>query len=135
MRNTKNQQYTLTKIPKNKTNHFRIITGTEVEDNIYKITDITERFEKQNPTNLAVMGRCILTPDIFDKIDETDVGLGGEIHLTDALLKLDTLYGVVFEGESYYIENRLEWLKASIEFALDDDEFRDDLVRYMKTYI
>lgn len=81
------------------------------------------------------MGRCILTPDIFDKICETDVGFGGEIHLTDALMKLDSLYGAVFEGKSYYLENRLEWLKASIEFALDDAEFRNDLLGYMKSYI
>ena len=125
----------LSEIPKNRTNHLRIITGSQVEDSVYKITDITERFEKKNPSNLAVMGRCILTPDIFDKINETEVGFGGEIHLTDALLKLDTLYGVVFEGESYYIKNRLEWLKASVDFALDDDEFRDDLIRYMNTCI
>lgn len=125
----------LSEIPKNRANHLRIITGSQVEDSVYKITDITERFENKNPTNLAVVGRCILTPDIFDKINETEVGFGGEIHLTDAMLKLDALYGVVFEGESYYIENRLEWLKASVDFALDDDEFRDDLIRYMNTYI
>lgn len=125
----------LSEIPKNRTNHLRIITGSQVEDSVYNITDITERFENKNPTNLAVVGRCILTPDIFDKINETEVGFGGEIHLTDAMLKLDTLYGVVFEGESYYIENRLEWLKASVDFALDDDEFRDDLIGYMKTCV
>ena len=59
----------------------------------------------------------------------------GEIHLTDAISKLDSLYGVIYEGKSYYIENRLEWLKASIEFGLDDEEFRDDLTDYMKNYI
>ena len=114
----------------------RLIDGTKIKDGIYKITDITERIRKENPpSQLAVMGRCILTPDIFDKISETDVGFGGEIHLTDALKKLDSLYGVVFEGKSFYLDNRLEWLKASIEFGLDDKEFRDELLGYMKSYI
>jgi UTP--glucose-1-phosphate uridylyltransferase len=62
------------------------------------------------------------------------VGFAGEIHLTDALTKLDTLYGLIHEGKSYYIENRLEWLKASIEFGLDDKEFREDLINYMENY-
>jgi len=87
------------------------------------------------PSNLAIMGRYVLTPDIFDKIDETEAGVGGEIQLTDALQKLDLIYGVAFEGRTYDIGNRFEWLKTSIEFALDDDEFRDNLVSYMKSYI
>ena len=81
------------------------------------------------------MGRYVLTPDIFDKIDETEAGVGGEIQLTDTLQKLDSIYGVAFEGRTYDIGNRFEWLKTSIEFALDDDEFRDNLVEYMKNYI
>ena len=114
----------------------RIIKGDKIEDNTYKIKSITERSQNKNPpSNLAVIGRCILTPDIFEKIDETEKGIDREIHLTDALLKLDSLYGVVFEGKTYYLENRLEWLKASIEFGLDDKEFRDDLLKYMKSYI
>ena len=87
------------------------------------------------PSNLAIMGRYVLTSDIFDKIDETGAGVGGEIQLTDALQKLDSIYGVAFEGRIYDIGNRLEWLKTSIEFALDGDESGDDLVSYMKSYI
>ena len=81
------------------------------------------------------MGRYILTPDIFEKIDEMKVGCGGEIHLTDALTKLDSLYGAVYDGESHYIENISGWIKTSIRFGLDDDEFRENLIRYMETYI
>ena len=81
------------------------------------------------------MGRYVLTPDIFDKIDETEPGVGGEIQLTDALQKLDAIYGVTFEGKTYDIGNRFEWLKTSIEFAMDDDEFSADLVDYMKKMI
>ena len=63
------------------------------------------------------MGRYVLTPDIFDKIDDTEAGVGGEIQLTDALQKLNSIYRVAFEGRAYDIGNRLEWLKTSIEFA------------------
>ena len=112
---------------------YRVINGIQVEDSIYKINQITEKDNLNS--NIGIIGRYILTPDIFDKIDETKVGFANEIHLTDALTKLDSLYGVVFEGESYFIENRLDWLKTSIGFALDDDEFRDDLIRYMESYV
>ena len=86
------------------------------------------------PSNLAIMGRYVLTPDIFDKIDETEPGVGGEIQLTDALQKLDSIYGVTFE------EKTCDWKTArtnptSIGFALDDAEFRDDLVSYEKLHL
>ena len=63
------------------------------------------------------------------------MGFRGEIHLTEAMSKLDSLYGVAFEGQSHYVGNRLEWLKTSIRYALEDDEFKDDLIDYMKGYI
>lgn len=115
---------------------YGIISGSEVENDIYKINELVEKPPAEEaPSNLAIMGRYVLTPDIFDKIDETEPGVGGEIQLTDALQKLDSIYGVAFQGKTYDIGNRLEWLKTSIEFAMDDDEFRDDLVSYMKSYI
>ena len=123
-------------VPMDKVERYGIISGSEVENDIYKIAELVEKppVEKA-PSNLAIMGRYVLTPDIFDKLDETEAGYGGEIQLTDALQKLDSIYGVAFKGKTYDIGNRLEWLKTSIEFALDDDEFRDDLVSYMKSYI
>lgn len=60
--------------------------------------------------------------------------LGGEIQLTDALSKLDKIYGVAFEGKTYDIGNRLEWLKTSIEFAMDTDA-KDELKEYMRTFL
>ncbi len=87
------------------------------------------------PSNLAIMGRYVLTPDIFDKINETEPGVGGEIQLTDALSKLDAIYGNTFEGKTYDIGNRLEWLKTSIEFAMDDEESREDLLEYLRTIV
>ena len=125
----------LTEVPNDRISRYRTVRGDKIEDSIYKITDITERFQNEHPSNLAVIGRCILTPDIFDKINETEANIDNEIHLTDALLKLDSLFGAVFQGKSYYIDSRLEWLRTSIEFGLDDKEFRNDLINYMKSYM
>ena len=73
------------------------LSGSEVEKDIYKIKELVEKPPKEKaPSNLAIMGRYVLTPDIFDKIDETEPGVGGEIQLTDALQKLDSIYGVTF---------------------------------------
>ena len=124
----------LNEVPNDQISRYRTIEGNKIDTNIYKINKILEKHQK-SPSNLAVLGRYVLTPDIFDRIDETEPGIGSEIQLTDALQKLDSIYGVTFEGKTYDIGNRLEWLKTSIEFALDDDEFRDDLVDYMKNYI
>ena len=86
------------------------------------------------PSNLAMVGRYILTPDIFDKIKETEPGVDGEIQLRDALTKQDGVYGVLFEGKTYNVATRFDWIKASIEFGLEDST-RDDLIQYMKTFI
>ena len=117
-------------------NQYNILDAEKLEDNIYKIKRIAKNPQNEKaPIDLGIIGRYILTPEIFDKIDETEVGFRGEIHLTEALSKLESLYGVVFEGETHYVGNRLEWLKTSIRYALDDNEFRDDLLNYMKGYI
>ena len=126
----------LEEVPIDKVERYGIIKWSEVEKNIYKIKELVEKPPMDKaPSNLAIMGRYVLTPDIFDKISETEPWVGGEIQLTDALQKLDSIYGVTFKGKTYDIGNRLEWLKTSIEFALEDNEFRDDLVEYMKNYI
>ena len=117
-------------------NQYNILDAEKLEDNTYKIKRIAKSPQNEKaPIDLGIIGRYILTPEIFDKIDETEVGFRGEIHLTEALSKLESLYGVVFEGQTHYVGNRLEWLKTSIRYALDDDEFKDDLLNYMKGYI
>ena len=83
------------------------------------------------PSNLAIMGRYVLTPDIFDCIEKVEPGYGGEIQLTDALSKLDEIYGQVFTGQSYDIGNRIDWLKSSLKIALEDDEARDILLKFI----
>lgn len=112
-----------------------IVKVSGSDGNLYKITDLVEKPNPDvAPSNLAIVGRYVLTPDIFDKIKKTEPGFNGEVQLTDALKKLDELYAVKFNGKVFNIETRLEWLKSSISFAMNDDEFRDDLIGYMKTF-
>ncbi len=122
-------------VPRDKIERYGIINGTEVEPNVYEINQLVEKPPiNEAPSNLAIMGRYVLTPDIFDKIRETESGVGGEIQLTDALSKVDSVYGLVFDGKTYDIGNRFEWLKTSIEFAMDDEDSKDDLVEFMRTF-
>lgn len=126
----------LKEIPDEKIHNYGIVNGENIDSNILRLNQLIEKPEIANaPTNLAITGRYILTPDIFDKIRETEVGVGDELHLTDALAKLDEVYGVIFEGKSFSMDDRLEWLKTSIRFALDDNEFSGDLIEYMKMFL
>ena len=123
-------------VPNEQVNKYGIISGSEIEEDIYKISKLVEKPEiGQAPTNLAIVGRYVLTPDIFDKIKETEARFNDEVQLTDAISKLDEVYGVNYHGKVFNIENRIGWLTSSIDFALDDDEFKDDLIEYMKTFM
>ncbi len=123
-------------VSQDRLNRHGIVDGPKISDNVYKINSLVEKPEiSKAPSNLAIVGRYVLTPDIFDKISQTEPGFNGEIQLTDALSKLDEVYGVKFDGKVFNIETRLEWLKSSIDFAMYDEEFRDDLINYMKTFI
>ena len=125
----------LKEISTDKLNKYGIVDGNQIEPNIYTINQLIEKPKiDEAPSNLAMVGRYILTPDIFDKIKETEPGVDGEIQLTDALTKLDEVYGVLFEGKTYNIATRFDWLKASIEFGLEDST-RDELIQYMKTFV
>lgn len=116
--------------------NYGIVNGEKINSNILKLNQLIEKPTiDEAPTNLAITGRYILTPDIFDKIKETEVGVGDELHLTDALAKLDEVYGVIFDGKSFSMDDRVEWLKTSIKFALDDDEFSDELIAYIKEVV
>lgn len=123
-------------VPMEKVERYGIINGNEVEEGVYKINQLVEKpLRDHAPSNLAIMGRYVLSSDIFDKLKETEPGVAGEIQLTDALSKLDAIYGDVFKGKTFDIGNRLDWLKTSIEFALDDPQSKDDLIEYLKTIL
>ena len=126
----------LEEVPDEKVERYGIIGGEEIEPNIYQIDKLVEKPPlRVAPSNLAIMGRYVLTPDIFDCIENVEPGYGGEIQLTDALSKLDEIYGQVFKGQSYDIGNRIDWLKTSLRFALEDESAKDEILDFIKNEI
>ena len=123
-------------VPDEKVERYGIIGGSIVEDNVYKVDQLIEKPPlKVAPSNLAIMGRYFLTPDIFAYIEEVEPGYGGEIQLTDALAKLDEIYAKVFVGESYDIGNRIDWLKTSLKFAMEDESAKEDILDFINNEI
>ena len=126
----------LEEVPDEKVERYGIIGGEEIEPSIYKIDKLVEKPPlRVAPSNLAIMGRYVLTPDIFDCIENIEPSYGGEIQLTDALSKLDEIYGQVFKGQSYDIGNRIDWLKTSLKFALEDEKAKDEILNFIKNEI
>ena len=120
-------------VPRDSVSSYGVIDAIEVEEGVYQIRDLVEKppVEKA-PSNLAIIGRYILTPDIFDALRKTKPGKGGEIQLTDALKALmeqRPIYAHKFKGTRYDAGDKLGFLKATVEFALKDKnlgaEFRD----------
>lgn len=123
-------------VPEEKIERYGIIGGEEVENGVININQLVEKPPRSvAPSNLAIMGRYFLTPDIFDHIENVEPGYGGEIQLTDALAKLDAIYGKVFVGESYDIGNRVDWLKTSLKFAMEDENSREDILDFIQNEI
>ena len=91
----------LEEVPPEKGERYGIISESEVEKDIYKILELVEKPPKEKtPSNLAIRGRYVLTPDIFDRIDETEPVVCSKIQLTDALQKPDSIYGATFEAKT-----------------------------------
>ncbi|MDR2624271.1 MAG: UTP--glucose-1-phosphate uridylyltransferase GalU [Methanobrevibacter sp.] len=123
-------------VPNEKVERYGIIDGTKTSKNVYKINALVEKPKiNEAPSNLAIMGRYVLYPELFDHIEDTELGVGGEIQLTDAMDKLNTIYANVFNGRSYDIGNKIDWLKTSIEFALSDEEYKDVLLDHIHELI
>lgn len=112
------------------------IVKCEPLDNLLKVIDLIEKPKPENaPSNLGIIGRYLLTPEIFDCIKETSRGAGREIQLTDALGILkerQNVYAYEFKGTRYDIGTKLDWLKSSIEIALQRDEVKGELLSYLK---
>lgn len=116
---------------------FGVIDAEEVEEGVYKIKDMVEKpaFEKA-PSDLAIIGRYILTPDIFAEIEQTRPGAGGEIQITDAmraLLKKRPFYAVRFQGTRHDAGDKLGFLIATVEFALKRPDLAPEFTKYLRT--
>ncbi len=128
-------------VSEGKIERYGIIKGSEITDSVYKIDDMVEKPNiDEAPSNLAITGRYVLVPEIFDYLEKVQPGVGGEIQLTDAMRSMmrsdegrfHDVYGYLFNGRIYDIGNTVEWLKSSIEIALKDENVKDELTEYLK---
>lgn len=115
---------------------FGVIDAEEVEPNVFKISDMVEKPSfAEAPSDLAIIGRYIFTPDIFDAIEKTEPGAGGEIQITDAmrlLLKERPFYAVKLDGVRHDAGDKLGFLIATVEYALKRDDLGDDFRAYLR---
>lgn len=107
-----------------------------VRDNLFRITDMIEKPNDDQIFSLySILGRCVLPPEIFSILDDTSLGYGGELQLTDAMKKLAQINGMIgvdFIGDRYDMGNKLEIMRANVEFALEHEEIREDFKAYLK---
>lgn len=126
-------------VEKNQVNKYGIIDGIKVEEHLYEVKGLVEKPSvEEAPSNVAIMGRYVLTPDIFEMIEKTAPGKGGEIQLTDALRLLNEekgIYAFEFEGKRYDTGDKLGYLIATVEYALRNEELSSDFRDYLKTII
>jgi len=116
---------------------FGVIDAEELEDGVYKIRDMVEKPPfAEAPSDLAIIGRYILTPDIFAEIEATRPGAGGEIQITDAmrsLLKKRDFYAVRFNGTRHDAGDKLGFLIATVEFALKREDLAPEFKQYLRS--
>ena len=116
---------------------FGVIDAEEVEPNVFKIKDMVEKPAFADaPSDLAIIGRYIFTPDIFDAIEKTEPGAGGEIQITDAmraLLKIRPLYAVKLDGVRHDAGDKLGFLIATVEFALKREDLGPAFLKYLRS--
>lgn len=125
----------LEEVPEAEAHRYGIIDGVEERPGIFRISRLVEKPKpKEAPSRIAVIGRYILTPDIFPMIESAKPGRGGEIQLTDAisdLIKSRPVYGLLFKGHRYDAGDKLGYLKATVEFALRNPELSRDFAEHL----
>ena len=115
---------------------YGIAAGSESEPGIFRITDMVEKPKLEDaPSRYAIMGRYVLSPEVFPILRTQQAGAGGEIQLTDAireLAKSEPVWGVVYEGKRFDCGTQKGWLRANIQLALEDDELREVVKEIVK---
>ena len=123
-------------VPHEVVNKYGIIAGKQVDDRVYKVNDMVEKPSlEEAPSNVAVLGRYIITPEIFPFLETQDAGKGGEIQLTDALKRLakeQAMYAYDFKGHRYDVGSKAGFIQANLEFALRNDELKEEMKEYLQ---
>jgi len=127
------------RVPRDKVSRYGIVGGKQLNDRIMQLTELVEKPERDKaPSDLAIAGRYILTPQIFQAIEHTTRGKSNEIQLTDALrllLKQENIIASVIEGKRYDLGNKLDFLKTTVEFALRRREFAVQFEAFLRKTI
>jgi UTP--glucose-1-phosphate uridylyltransferase len=128
----------LMEVPRSETQLYGVAAGRALDDRTIRIERLVEKPKQDPPSNLAVIGRYVLPPRVFEILEAVEPGVGGEIQLTDALAVLareDGLLGYRFEGERYDAGDRFGYLKANIAFALKRPDLGEQLRAWLKEVI
>jgi UTP--glucose-1-phosphate uridylyltransferase len=124
-------------VAREKISDYGIIKGTKIDESLYLIEDMIEKPSPDKaPSNIAAVGRYVLTPRIFNCIKETPPGKGNEIQITDAirmLMKGEDVYAYAFKGKRYDAGDKLGYLKAIVDFALERDDLGSGVSRDLRT--
>ncbi len=116
-------------------NKYGIVSGDKVNERIYTVNDLVEKPDiHKAPTNIAILGRYIITPEIFKILENTKKGVGGEIQLTDGLkelAKIQKMYAYIFDGKRYDVGSKIGFLEATVDFALKRDDLKDSFKSYL----
>ncbi len=125
----------LQKVPLSDVNKYGVVEGIKQKDHVYRITNLVEKPSPASaPSDMAIIGRYILTADIFDVLESVGPGKGGEIQLTDALcglLKKRQIYGCLFSGKRYDAGDKLGYLKATVDLALKNPQVSEQFKEYL----
>ncbi|SEM93589.1 UTP--glucose-1-phosphate uridylyltransferase GalU [Lihuaxuella thermophila] len=116
---------------------YGVIEGEQINLRVNRIKNLVEKPKKNPPSNLAIMGRYILEPKIFQILENTQRGVGGEIQLTDALqilVQQEAMFSYMLEGKVYDVGSKLGFLEANIEFALRNEELNESFSQYLANF-
>jgi len=125
----------LEEVEESKLSRYGVIKGHTITDSVYLVEDFVEKPSiEEAPSRLAIAGRYVLTPEVFECIDRVTPGKNGEIQLTDALRLLvgaRAVYGLRFEGKRYDIGNKVDFIKTNVAFALMQEGLRDEVAEFI----
>ena len=126
-------------VPESEVSKYGIVSGEKLADRVYSVLDMVEKPKREEaPTNVAVLGRYIITPEIFTHLENTRPGAGGEIQLTDALKTLakeQKMYAYDFIGRRYDVGSKQGFLEATVEYALSRKELGGAFGEYLKKIV
>ncbi|MCK5878146.1 MAG: UTP--glucose-1-phosphate uridylyltransferase, partial [Holophagae bacterium] len=120
-------------VPHDQVSKYGVVAGEYVSESVLELSELVEKPKPEDaPSDLAIIGRYVLSYEVFRFIEETNADGTGEIQLTNALRQYLEIYGLLFQGKRYDAGNKLDYLRATVEMALEREEFREPFSAYLK---